>query len=41
MTKHIPYKEIFGWYRLSYYPSNRKYVHNSDDATIDDTEDDD
>lgn len=40
MTKKIPYREIFGLERLSYYPSNRKYVHNSDDAVIEDDDDD-
>jgi hypothetical protein len=40
MNKKIPYREIFGLERLSYYPTNRKYIHNSDNATISDDEDD-
>lgn len=39
--KRIPYKEIFGHNRMSYYPSNKKYVHNSDDAIITEEEQDD
>jgi hypothetical protein len=33
--KRIPYKEIYGHYRLSYYPS-RKYNIDKDGAVIED-----
>lgn len=39
MTKRIPYKEIFGLNRISYYPTNKHYIHNSNDAVIEDDED--